>query len=135
MKRIILGLTLGFIFIFLYLTTMGRARDLGQWQSIDPEIRDWYQSLMQPDNPTAPCCGEADAYWADFYEVDGDRYIAVITDPRPDEPLRRPHIDVGTKIVIPNQKLKYDKGNPTGHGIVFVNHLGHVFCYIVPGGV
>jgi hypothetical protein len=117
MKRIILGLTLGFIFVRL--TTMGKSRDFGQWELIDPEIRNWYPSLMQPDNPTVPCCGEADAYWADSYEVDGDRYIAIITDPRPDEPLRGAHTDIGTKIVVPNRKLKYDEGNPTGHGIVF----------------
>jgi hypothetical protein len=133
MKRIVLGITLGLIFVCL--TTMGNTRDFGQWESTDPEIRIWYRSLMQPDNPTAPCCGEADAYWADSYEVDGDRYVAIITDPRPDEPLYRAHIDVGTKIVVPNQKLKFDEGNPTGHGIVFVNHVGYVFCYIVPGGV
>ena len=60
------------------------ARDLGQWESGDPGIREWYQALMQPDNPAASCCGEADAYWADAFEVDGDRYVAIITDPRPD---------------------------------------------------
>lgn len=36
-----------------------RARDLGQWETSDPAIVEWYQSLMQPDNPNASCCGEA----------------------------------------------------------------------------
>jgi hypothetical protein len=117
------------------------ARDLGQWETSDPGTRQWYQALMQPDNPAAPCCGEADAYWADSFEVDGDKYIAVITDPRPDEPLHRRHIDIGTKIVVPNKKLKYDSGNPTGHGIIFlnpdydINLFDLVFCYVPPGGV
>ena len=112
------------------------ARDLGQWEASDPTIRGWYQALMQPDNPAVPCCGEADAYWADSYEVTQDgEYVAIITDERPDEPLRRKHFDVGTKIVIPQRKLKYDQSNPTGHGIVFLSSGGAVFCYVAPGGV
>lgn len=111
------------------------ARDSGQWENSDPTIRQWYQALMQPDNPAVPCCGEADAYWADSFEVDGDKYVAIITDTRPDEPLRRKHIDVGTKFVIPNHKLKYDQSNPTGHGIVFLSRNDFVYCYVAPGGV
>ena len=45
------------------------AHDKGQWGNTDPLIRDWHQSLMQPDNPNASCCGEADAYWADEIHV------------------------------------------------------------------
>ena len=86
-------------------------------------------------NPAASCCGEADAYWADSFEVDGDKYVAIITDPRPDEPLRRKHIDIGTRIVVPNHKLKYDQSNPTGHGIIFLSRGDYVYCYVAPGGV
>lgn len=111
------------------------ARDLGQWENSDANIRSWYQALMQPDNPAVSCCGEADAYWADSFEVDGDKYVAIITDTRPDEPLRRKHIDVGTKIVVPNHKLKYDQSNPTGHGIIFLSRSDYVYCYLAPGGV
>ncbi len=111
------------------------ARDLGQWDSVDPSIREWYQALMQPDVPTASCCGEADAYWADEVHVKGGKTYAIITDDRPDEPRRRPHIDIGTEIEIPNNKLKWDKSNPTGHGIVFLSRAGYVFCYVQPGGV
>jgi hypothetical protein len=114
------------------------GRDLGQWDTTSQQIREWYQHLMQPDNPAVSCCGEADAYWADGFEVDGDRYVAIITDTRPDEPLRRPHIPVGKRIVVPNHKLKYDQSNPTGHGIIFLAHSDsgdHVYCYVAPGGV
>ena len=113
MKRIVLGLAFG------CLIGVVNARDLGQWESTVPAIRDWYQALMQPDIPSVSCCGEADAYWADSYQVEGDQYVAIITDPRPDEPLRRKHLDIGTRIVVPNHKLKFDQSNPTGHGIFF----------------
>jgi hypothetical protein len=53
----------------------------------------------------------------------------------PDQPRGRPHVDIGTKIEIPNNKLKWDKSNPTGHGIVFLSRNGYVFCYVQPGGV
>ena len=127
-----LGPALG---LFLMLTLPAIARDLGQWDSQPIAVRQWFQRLMQPDNPAVSCCGEADAYWADSFEVDGDKYVAIITDSRPDEPLRRKHIDVGTKIVVPNHKLKYDQSNPTGHGIIFLSRGDYVYCYIAPGGV
>ena len=41
------------------------ARDLGQWDGVDPLHRQWFNGLKQPDNPTLSCCGEADAYWAE----------------------------------------------------------------------
>jgi hypothetical protein len=64
------------------------ARDLGQWEGVDPAQREWFDGLMQPDNPNRRCCGLADAYWADSYEVKDNQYIAIITDERDDKPLR-----------------------------------------------
>jgi hypothetical protein len=130
LKCIVLCLT-----IFGCLIAAGHARDLGQWEAVDPQIRQWYQALMQPDVPTASCCGEADAYWADEVHVrDGKTYV-VITDDRPDETLGRPHVALGTEIEVPNNKLKWDKSNPTGHGVVFLSRGGYVFCFVQPGGV
>lgn len=126
---------MGALILFLYSVKLAPARDVGQWETGSPVIREWYQGLMQPDNPAASCCGEADAYWADSFEVDGDQYIAIVTDPRPDEPLRRRHVDVGTRIPIPNEKIKWNEGNPTGHGIVFLSRGEYVYCYLPPGGV
>jgi hypothetical protein len=105
------------------------------------EFDEWYASLKQPDAPGTSCCGESDAYFADSFEVtkDGD-YVAIITDERPDVPLQRDHIEVGTKIVIPKYKIKFDQGNPTGHGILFVKKYEGsdewmIYCYLPPGGV
>ena len=95
----------------------------------------WYGSLMQPDNPQTSCCGLADAYWCDdYYSRDGKAYCK-ITDDRDDGPLGRPHVDIGTEIEIPPYKLKWDKGNPTGHSVVFLNWQLHVFCFVQTGGV
>ena len=110
------------------------ARDLGQWDGVDPLHRQWFNGLRQPDDPHLPCCGLADGYWSDSYEVNGDQYVAIITDERDDKPLRRPHIENGKRLVVPNTKIKWGSGNPTGHGIIFIGDLGQVLCYLPPGG-
>jgi hypothetical protein len=104
------------------------ARDNGQWGESPAPVRQWFQSLMQPDNPYLSCCGEADAFEADTFEIDGDHYVAIITD-------GKGVLQSGTRIAVPNQKMKWDRGNPTGHGIVFIGTRGEVYCYVAPGGV
>jgi hypothetical protein len=121
--------------IFGCLVGAVNARNLGQWGAVDPELRQWYEALMQPDVPNASCCGEADAYWADEVHVRDGKTYAIITDDRDDAPRNRPHVDIGTEIEIPTNKLKWDKSNPTDHGIVFLSRNRYVFCYVQPGGV
>jgi hypothetical protein len=127
-------LWLGMVGLAVGLEAGVSARDLGQWGSIDPALRAWYEALMQPDAPNASCCGEADAYFADEIHIRDGKTYAVITDDRPDEPRGRPHVEVGTEIEIPINKLKWDRGNPTGHGVVFLSRNRYVFCYVQPGG-
>ena len=110
------------------------ARDLGQWENTDPAVHQWYQSLKRPDYPQGLCCTEADAYWADEIHVRGGKTYAVITDTRDDGPLRRPHIPDGTEFLIPDIKLKWDSGNPTGHSVLFVSTRGDVWCFVQGGG-
>ena len=104
------------------------ARDNGQWGDSPANIRQWFQSLMQPDKPTVSCCGEADAFEADAFEVESDHYVAIITD-------GKGVLADGTRIPVPNNKMKWDAGNPTGHGIIFIGSEGQVYCYVAPGGV
>jgi hypothetical protein len=104
------------------------ARDNGQWGDQPAYLREWFQKLMQPDNPYMSCCGEADAFEADSFEVRGEEYVAIITN-------GKGVIPNGTRIPVPNRKLKWDEGNPTGHGIIFIGSNGQVFCYVTPSGV
>ena len=107
--------------VLIALCAHARDRDLGQWDTVDPAIREWYQARMQPDVPNASCCGEADAYWCDDVHVRDEKTFCRITDDRPDQPRGRPHIEVGTEYEIPNNKLKWDRSNPTGHFIIFLS--------------
>jgi hypothetical protein len=103
------------------------ARDSSQWTGQDSRIRKWFEQLKQPDHPRVSCCGEADAYEADNYEVEGDHYIAIITGHR-----AVTNIPVGSRIPVPNRKMKFDAGNPTGHGIIFIDAQRRVLCYVTP---
>ena len=124
------------LIVLLFSVRISPARDLGQWDSehYDPKIVEWYQGLMQPDNPVASCCGEADAYWCDDFRYQRGKAVCTISDDRADAPRGRPHVDLGTVIEIPDVKLKWDRGNPTGHGVVFLSRSRYVFCYVQSGG-
>ena len=133
-RAFIVALAFILTLIFVLFNLKAQARDSGQWDNTS-EITKWYKALMMPDFPTVPCCGESDAYWCDDYYARAGKAYCKITDDRPDEPRRRPHIPLGTEIEIPPNKLKFDQSNPTGHGIVFMNPAGVVYCYVQPGGV
>lgn len=133
-KRFLRVLVAAIVVLIVLGVTYAFARDDGQWGASDPKIREWYKGLMQPDVPTSSCCGESDAYWADEVHVRDGKTYAVITDDRPDKPLGRPHVDIGTEIEIPANKLKWDRGNPTGHSIVFMSRSQYVFCFVQGGG-
>jgi hypothetical protein len=117
----------------LFMLSPASGRDKGQWENLDPAISSWYRNLMQPNHPDYSCCGEADAYWADRVEVKDGEVIGIITDTRADKPLSRSHIPVGTRIVVPANKLKWDRGNPTGHIVIFLNG-DYVVCYVLNTG-
>ena len=134
MVRGLLAMAIGAA-LMLALIGMGWARDYGQWDRSSPVVA-WYRGLMQPDNPAVSCCGEADSYWADGFEAtSGGEYVAIVTDERSDVPLGRHHVPPSTRIVVPNRKIKYDQGNPTGHGVIFLSAGNVVYCFVPPGGV
>lgn len=121
-------------FIYALKPVRAHARDVGQWQETTPEVREWYRSLMQPDQPWVPCCGEADAYFA-IAHVRNGKTFAIIIDDRDDEPRHRHHVPVGTEIEVPDYKLKWDSGNPTGHAVIFLNVNNDPYCFVQGTGI
>ena len=135
MKWLTLLGTVAFTGYSIAFVNLSKARDDGQWEANDPAIRQWYQSLKQPDNPTISCCGQSDAYYADKVVTRNGKNYAVITDRRDDAPLQRPHVAIGTEILIPDHKYKWSDGNPTGHRVIFLSNPddeGHrdVYCFV-----
>lgn len=133
-------------FLYTVKPTVVYGRDLGQWEDTDPAIKQWFETLMQPDNPKASCCGEADAYWCDGLHVRNGKTYCTITDDRDNVKLQRTPMRIGMEIFIPDYKLKYDRGNPTGHAIVFLSSGAadfegdpdstgpYVYCYVQNSG-
>lgn len=136
------------------LTRPAHAKDHGFQK--DTVRSQWFASLMRPDfvcNPkdmrSCSCCGEADAYEADKFEMDGEHAMWVtvtgggaITYP---DGMKRTPIPDGTRVWIPLTKvnpLDPDQvTNPTEHGWIFLSvyedsdgsfKVGNVFCYIKP---
>lgn len=115
-------------------TPLCRAEEFIDASGFD-RCRDWIRKVQQPivagleDQSRPTCCSEADAYEADEFEIGPDgAHFAIITRDYPDVPA-------GTRIVIPAYKfnLAFDEGgNPSGHGIVFMNGNMNVLCYFTP---
>lgn len=125
MMRGILALLIGF-------TLMGMLQQARGHDHDHPDLDGWYAGLKQPDNPSASCCGVADAYWCDDYYARDGKAFCRITDDR--VVAGRPPVPVGTEIEIPDRKLKWDRGNPTGHAVVFLSSGGSVFCFVQSSG-
>ncbi len=124
-------LAFGMVFLALgFAVNSARAHDHDR-----PELDAWYKSLMMPDMPNIPCCGKADAYWCDKINVKDGKTFCTITDDRPNGPLHRMPVPVGTVIEIPDHKLTWKYGNPTGHAIVFLSRQMSVYCFVQGGGV
>ena len=118
-----------YLLLLLALGSAAFARgNNGQWGDFPDNVRQWFQTLTQPDDPTMSCCGVADAFEADVFEVEGDHYVAIITD-------GKGVLASGTRVPVPNTKMKWDAGNPTGHGIIFIGPQRQVYCYVTPGGL
>lgn len=103
----------------------------------------WFESLTNEIGGS--CCGLGDAYEADLFETEkGGAIYAVITDGRefafhkrsdpPDVIHKRREIKEGTRVYIPATALTHSKGNPTGHGVVFISQgdLKTVYCFVLP---
>lgn len=100
------------------------ARDNGQWGDSPPEIRAWFQSVMQPNNPYVSCCGEADAFEV---ELEGDNPDGSIDTRIVDGKGMVPD---GTEVDVPRSRLQAKYGNPLDKYILFLGTGGQVYCLI-----
>ncbi len=108
--------------------------------------------------PVQSCCGEGDAYEADYFEAvksdtGGVYYIVSVTPTEetcrawrdngwqtlgPGEPKDDAHckqaIPPNTKVTLPESMIKYVPPNPTGHGVIFLRQNGDLspICYYLP---
>lgn len=97
----------------------------------------WISTVARPDlRPgVASCCGDADTFIADNFEIVNGQLFAIITEDYTDETYPGFHIAKGDKVLIPPEKVNHlpeDAGNTSGHGVVFLGANGVVYCYFFP---
>jgi hypothetical protein len=117
--------------LFISSIRPAHARDLGQWGDVDPAISAWYMSLKQPGTNVS-CCGPGDSYYCDEHSR-GSQVYCIVDDDRDDVALKRTHVDNGTEINIPQDRLNKD-ANKIGRAIVFLGGGEFVWCFIGAGG-
>lgn len=106
----------------------------------------WVQTVQRPDIPGASCCGEADAYIADDFDVvDGKLFMTITTDYPPPQgysdeegnivtpPPTTFQAKKGMRIEIPPDKMvtRPQDANQSPHGVIFMGSGGAVFCAIL----
>jgi hypothetical protein len=42
------------------------------------------------------------------------------------------HREMEERILVPDNKIKWDAGNPTGYGVIFIGSGRQEFCYVTP---
>ena len=121
------GLLAGFILGIL--VTVANARNYAQNDASDPDRGFWTDSVV------ASCCGEGDAYFADYWESQADGSWKVwVTDER-QVIGRRNDLD-GRFVIVAADRIKFAPPNRTGHGIVFLSQLNpdYAYCYFPGAG-
>lgn len=79
------------------------------------------------------CCSGADAVYADDWHTQGDHVIVTVTG---EGPSRHPWAPIGRSYDITPDKIGKIGGNPTGHGILFLNPVTlNSLCFFPGPGI
>jgi len=96
--------------------------DNGQYENIDPKIRDWFKSVRSKNG--IPCCDIADGHRTTWRGTSEGGYEVPIA---------------GEWRKVPSEAIVYNAGNPTGEAIVWYVKQGentyHIRCFVPGGGV
>jgi hypothetical protein len=75
---------------------------------------EWMKSLMRPDYPLTSCCGPGDQYYVREYRPSAKQGVAF-------EAIVVGRLGYGDFLMdVPNEKVIWDRVNPTGRGIIFI---------------
>lgn len=109
------------IMVLCLIATSAWAVDNGQYQNVDPKIRDWFEKQRAP-NSRVPCCSISDGHITTWRksEKEGFEYEVPIE---------------GEWHVVPPEVIIRNSGNPTGSAIVwFVKQYSstyHIRCFVL----
>src|ERR1041384_7323246 len=92
----------------------------------------WFNSLMKPDFPLSSCCGVADQYYVREYQPSKQAGIAFTAIVINQDGQSEFAIDV------PKEKVIWDRVNPTGRGVIFIDNgdwVSRVVCFVPSVGM
>jgi hypothetical protein len=108
--------------ISLVCVTQVNAFDSGQYQNLDPKIRDWFKSVRSKNG--VPCCDIADGHRTTWRGTSEGGYEVPIA---------------GEWRKVPPEAIVLNAGNPTGEAIVWYVRQGEnvylIRCFVPGGGV
>lgn len=94
------------------------AADNGQYQNVDPAIREWFKGVRSPSG--VPCCDIADGHRAQF-EVRGAEFYVKIEN---------------EWVPVPPEAIIKGAKNPTGDAVVWFSHYEgspiYIRCFVLP---
>ncbi len=100
-------------------------------------LSDWFENLNRFEHSIGmmvSCCEEYDAVYADQWRVDElGQLFATVTGAGPRNHWWAP---IGREYYISDYKIVWNRGNPTGHSILFVSPLTlQSLCFVFAEGV
>jgi hypothetical protein len=89
----------------------------------------WMKSLTQPEYPASSCCGPADQFYVREYHPSDKKGIAFVAI------VAGEHGKPDFQVEIPRGTVIWDRVNPTGRGVVFIeqHEWGSAVVCFVPG--
>lgn len=97
------------------------AFDNGQYNNVDPKVRDWFKSVRSRNG--IPCCDIADGHSTTWRGTSEGGYEVPIE---------------GEWRHVPPEAIVYNAGNPTGEAVVWFVRQGvgiyHIRCFVLGAG-
>jgi len=85
-----------------------------QWQSIDPQTRQWFRGLKNSQG--VPCCSEVDGHRIDEWRIDDFGKVLVTFG--------------GREFEVPHDKVLFNTPNRIGVAILWISDSGHIYCFL-----
>jgi hypothetical protein len=114
--ELLLGTLVGML-IGVWLMGFAHAGAPETWMdSGDPQINEWFPTVMMPPGNRSSCCGKGDAFYAENVS-DSKEFIRVRI------PQGRGIVPDGAEFDVSKDHIQVNYGNPTGKIVVFIGDV------------
>ena len=113
-----------FLLAVILIASPAFAIDNGQYNNVDPKVRQWFDSVKVP-NSNRSCCSIADGHRTDW-EIRPDGFYV----PVPWQPKGREYW-----VLVPPEAIVRNAGNPTGDAVIWYMPTNLIRCFVPGDGV